>query len=125
MPDPRQTLGQRGENFVAYRLTQDGYTILARNWRRGASGELDVIARRGTDEIVFVEVRTRRGPLQAAVDAALASVNARKKDKLIRLAQAFLTINQLDRVAWRIDVAAVGYANGQFVMEIIHDAAAW
>lgn len=125
MATPRQNLGQRGEQFVADFLRREGYTILARNWRDSRSGEIDIAARRGSGEIVFVEVRTRRGPLQEAVDWALESVDARKQARLVRLGQAFLAAHDLHDVAWRVDVAALGYQNGQFLMEIIRDAAAW
>jgi putative endonuclease len=124
MSDPRASLGQRGETFVANHLTRAGYTLLARNWRHGKDGEIDIVARR-SDEMVFVEVRTRRGPPPIAVDAALASVNARKQTRLLRLVQAFLAAHNLESVAWRIDVAAVGYENGAFTLEIIHDAVEW
>ncbi len=85
----RQTLGQRGEQFVTGWLRREGYTILARNWRSGASGEMDIVAQQA-DTVVFVEVRTRRGPLEAAIAAALESVTAAKRARLLRLAQAFL-----------------------------------
>jgi putative endonuclease len=124
MPQPRQRLGQRGEALVADRLTRAGYTILARNWRHGTLGELDIVARRG-GEIVFVEVRTRRGPLDAAVEWALASVNERKRARLARLAQAYLDLHDLEGVAWRIDVVAVACQGSRLVMEVITDAVGW
>jgi putative endonuclease len=124
MSDSRQSLGQRGENFVAYCLLRDGHTILTRNWRHSQFGEIDIVARCG-HEIVFVEVRTRSGPAQTAVTEALASVDARKQAKLVRLAQAFLAAHDLHDAMWRIDVAAVGYQDGAFSMEIIRDAVEW
>jgi putative endonuclease len=124
MSDPRPSLGQRGEAFVAQYLVHAGHTLLARNWRHGKSGEIDIVTRHG-GEIVFVEVRTRRGPAQLAVDAALASVDARKRAQLIRLAQAFLDARGLHNVSWRIDVAAVAYENGAYSLEIVRDAVEW
>jgi putative endonuclease len=126
MPDPRQTLGQRGETFVAGCLRRAGYTILARNWRT-ASGEIDIIARQpgAPPTVVFVEVRARRGPLRTAIEAALESVDARKQARLSVLAEEYLGAHQLDDIAWRIDVAAVAYDNGRFALEVIHHAADW
>ena len=124
MSDPRPSLGQRGEAFVAHHLIRAGHTLLARNWRHGKSGEIDIVTRHG-DEIVFVEVRTRRGPARMAVDAALASVDARKRAQLVRLAQAFLAAHHLNDVPWRIDVAAVAYEHGAFSLEIVRDAVEW
>jgi putative endonuclease len=124
MPQSRQHLGQRGETLVANRLARAGYTILARNWRHGTLGELDIVARRGT-EIVFVEVRTRRGPLDAAIEWALTSVNDRKRARLARLAQTYLDVHGLEEAAWRIDVVAVACQGSRLVMEVITDAVEW
>ncbi|MBN1563440.1 MAG: YraN family protein [Anaerolineae bacterium] len=126
MPHLRQTLGQRGEDFVAAELRRTGYTILARNWRHGKHGELDIVARYGQGGvIVFVEVRTRRGPVDVAVEQAFASVNARKRAQLLRLADAFLAAHDLHQVDWRITIAAVGYEHGTFTLEVCKDAIAW
>lgn len=122
--DPRRDLGQRGEAFVAAHLARTGYTILDRNWRLAALGELDIVARQG-DEIVFVEVRTRRGPLQTAIEQALESAGPRKRARLARLAEAYLAANNLDDQAWRVDVAAVGCESGTFALEIIRYALDW
>jgi putative endonuclease len=124
MSDPRPSLGQRGEAFVAHHLVRAGHTLLARNWRHGKFGEIDIVTRHG-DEIVFVEVRTRRGSAQVAVDAALASVDARKQAQLLRLVQAFLAEHNLNNVPWRIDVAAVAYEDGAYSLEIVRDAVEW
>ena len=127
MTHARNHLGQHGEDYVAQALQRAGYTILARNWHR-AQGELDIIAQSppGTStEIVFVEVRTRRGPLDAAVEAALESVNGPKQARLLALAEAYLVENELENAIWRIDVAAVGWQNGAHKMEVITNAVMW
>lgn len=124
MPHARQTLGQRGEAFVASQLCNAGYTILAHNWHHGRHGELDIVARHG-DEIVFVEVRTRQGPARAAVEWALASVDANKQTQLLSLAQAFLDEHDLTDREWRITIAAVGYEDEAFTLEIVKDAVEW
>lgn len=123
MSDPRQSLGKRGENLVAERLRRTGFTILARNWRH-ESGELDIVAQNEA-EIVFVEVRTRRGPLQSAITWALESVDERKQARLVQLAEAFLAAHDLEDVAWRIDVAAVGCDGNTLSMEVIQNAVSW
>ncbi len=76
-----RTLGARGEHLAAEYLTQLGYRVIARNWRCGRQGELDLIARDG-DYIVAVEVKTRSGngyghPLEA--------ITAQKAGRLRRL----------------------------------------
>jgi putative endonuclease len=118
MPDPRQTLGKHGETWVVSRLLHDGYTILDRNWRCSL-GELDIIARRD-DQIVFVEVRTRRGPLDEAIAWALDSVTEHKQARLIQLAEAYLAAHEYDSIVWRIDIAAVALDRGQLTLEMLH-----
>src|SRR3954451_15768526 len=53
----KDILGRRGEQAAADHLTELGWQILDRNWRC-REGELDIVARDGT-ELVFVEVKTR------------------------------------------------------------------
>lgn len=50
-------LGKRGEKVAISWLIQQGYCILARNWRFKRS-EIDIIARK-SDILVIVEVKTR------------------------------------------------------------------
>ena len=52
----RMALGRKGEELAAEYYRNNGFTILARNWRTGA-GELDVVARKERD-IYFIEVKT-------------------------------------------------------------------
>ncbi len=59
MPDLRKKLGDFGEQAAAAHLLKQGYALLARKWR-STGGELDLVMRDGA-ELVFVEVRTRRG----------------------------------------------------------------
>lgn len=124
MSDPRQSLGQRAEALVVERLRAAGYTILDRNWRHGKQGELDIVARHG-DTLVFVEVRARRGPLQESIDYALESVNARKRNRLIRLAEAYLAVHGWQAMPCRITVVAVAFQGEAVSMEIIKDAVEW
>ncbi len=51
--------GAEGETLACRHLQDQGYRILARNFRC-RSGEIDVVAREG-DVTVFVEVKDRRG----------------------------------------------------------------
>lgn len=124
MTDPRHTLGQTGEQLAAEHLQRAGCTIHARNWRHSTYGELDIIAQDG-DELVFVEVRTRRGPLTAAIDAALESITPQKRARLLALAQAYRSAHDLEHVLWRVDVIAVAMHNQRHTLEVIRDALAW
>lgn len=122
--DARRSLGRRGEDYVAAALRRSGYTILARNWRHPELGELDIVAQQGA-VIVFVEVRTRRGPLAHAVEEALASVGPRKQARLAQLVQAYLAAHEAEGCEWRVDVAAVGCEGDRLALEVIHHALSW
>ena len=83
--DRRHALGRSGEQLACRELRRHGLRVLHCNYRcRG--GEIDVIAR-DRDVLVFVEVRVR-GP-GARVGAA-ASVDARKRARLVLAARHFL-----------------------------------
>jgi len=84
MSDQRRATGEAGEAYVAGRLEREGYRILERNWRiRG--GEIDIVAL-DDDELVFVEVRVRRGQ----IGDAEGSVNSRKLATLLRAGQRYV-----------------------------------
>jgi putative endonuclease len=119
MPHPRQTLGQRGEDLAAEKLAASGYALLARNYRC-PHGEIDLIARQ-TETLVFVEVRTRRGPGFGTPEE---SITPRKRQHLIASAQHYLQENNLMDENWRIDLVAVEMAkNGKLVrVEIVENA---
>ena len=102
--DPRRTLGAAAEALAAERLTAQGWTILARNWRC-RSGELDLVARDGAT-LVVVEVRSRRS---ARFGTPEESVDGRKRAKLAQLAAAYVQAAGWTG-AWRIDVVAVDVA---------------
>ncbi|MBE0415003.1 MAG: YraN family protein [Dehalococcoidia bacterium] len=98
----RKELGALGENIAAEYLARLGYVIRERNFR-SKEGEIDIIAERD-DFLVFVEVRTRRG---SSFGTPEESVNAKKKEKLITLAQTYIESHNDLPPSWRIDVVAV------------------
>ncbi len=77
--------GRRGEDLAARYLVKQGYAILARNYRAGGY-EVDIIARDG-EELVFAEVKARRGE---AYGRGLEAVGRKKQTHLIRAAQTYL-----------------------------------
>ena len=102
MTDQRKNLGAYGERLAEQHLIEQGYTIIAKNWRCSA-GELDLVAQQGA-ELVFVEVRTRRG---AYLGAPEESITPAKQTRLIRLAYTFLERWAEPDIAWRIDIVAI------------------
>jgi len=87
-------------------LEASGYRILARNWRGGGmnSEELDLVAMEGS-EVVFVEVKTRRGREFGYPEEA---VTAGKRERLRRAAHGYLRSRGLSRAGFRIDIIAIG-----------------
>jgi putative endonuclease len=83
-------------------LERRGYRILTRNFRC-RYGEIDIIAEH-EDELVFVEVKTRRGTAYGLPEEA---VGRRKQQKLTQIASHYLDVQQCSECAWRIDVVAV------------------
>ena len=98
----RRELGALGERIATEHLTKLGYVIRERNFR-SKEGETDIIAEKD-DFLVFVEVRTRRSHSFGTPEE---SVNARKKERLITLAQAYIQSHEDLPPSWRIDVVAI------------------
>lgn len=84
---PQET-GRVGEDAAADFLRERGCEILARNWRAGRAGEIDLIVRDDT-VVVFVEVKTRNGRLVAAEEA----VTDEKLARIQTVALAWLSRN--------------------------------
>jgi putative endonuclease len=106
--DPRQSLGQLGEDLACAELQRRGYAILARRFRTRL-GEIDIVADDG-GTLVFVEVKTRAGP---AFGDGAAAVTAWKQRRVSLVAMEFLARQR----AWnnrpcRFDVVSVDVAAG-------------
>jgi putative endonuclease len=102
MADPRRARGVAGEDRAAQWYTERGWTVLARNWRSGRLGELDLIVRRG-DVVVVCEVKSRR---TAAYGVPAEAVTPAKQARIRRLAAAWLAETHV-RAQVRFDVAAI------------------
>lgn len=100
----RQKVGLRAEDAAAAYLQAQGAHILLRNYRCRC-GELDIVARLGDSELAIVEVRTRSS---MAYGGAAASVDAAKRQRLIRAASRLLQQRKdLARLRARFDVIVV------------------
>src|SRR6476620_2729509 len=93
---PRQNLGRLGERLASDALEARGYRIVERNFRCRA-GEIDLVAEEGQD-LVFVEVKTRRGTAFGLPEEA---VNNRKALKLQEVACYYLDLHNLPDCSWR------------------------
>lgn len=97
----RQELGAFGERIAAHRIEQLGMRIVGRNVRIGRT-EVDIVARDGED-VVFVEVRTRKG----APGLAAESIVPAKLQRIWAFALAYCERESIDAEAIRLDVVVV------------------
>jgi putative endonuclease len=112
----RIDLGAFGERIAADHLASKGYKVFDRNFRV-AEAEIDLIAECG-DDVVFVEVRTRKGGDRGM--AAL-SVNAPKARKLRRAVGWYIEAHpEYEERPLRIDVITVELAPDGKLQRIEH-----
>lgn len=88
MSGKRKTLGVAGEAAAAAYLSDQGFSILERNWRC-RNGETDLIARKG-ETLIFVEVRSRSEQSLHAFGLPLESITPKKQRTMRRVAEAYL-----------------------------------
>ena len=118
MSDNRQNLGKTGETIASNFLEKNGYTILAKNYRR-KFGEIDIIARE-RDYLVFIEVKTRA---TASHGHPLEAVTFKKQKQISKVAQCYLAENNLFDTAARFDVVSVTLTqNKQVSVEVVSNA---
>lgn len=101
MPDPRHSLGRRGEELAEKHLKKLGYKIIERN-HVNAVGEIDLVALDGAT-IVLVEVKTRSKVGRAPAEA----VDFRKRLKLSKVAGLYLAKKNWSERPARFDVVEV------------------
>ncbi|MGH2495760.1 MAG: YraN family protein [Ktedonobacteraceae bacterium] len=106
----RQLLGRKGEQMAADALRERGYHIVEHNFRC-RYGEIDLIAEE-QDDLVFVEVKTRRGTAFGHPEEA---VTLTKRRKLVEVASYYLDLHASGDRSWRIDVVAIDFnQDGKF-----------
>ena len=104
MSASRQRLGRRGESVTAAWYEERGFAVVARRWRAGRHGELDLVVRRGP-LLVFCEVKARA---TSAFGSPALAVGAAKQQQVRTLAALFLQRHPQHGVTdHRFDVAAV------------------
>jgi putative endonuclease len=98
----RQAIGAYGERLAARHLEAAGLVVVTRNWRC-SDGEVDLILWDG-DDLVFCEVKTRRGALFGSPAEAVSRAKVRR---LRRLAARWLAESSARPREIRFDVVAV------------------
>ena len=100
---PTHRAGKAGEDLAARLLESKGYRIVARNWRAGRTGEIDIAAFDGR-VLAIVEVKTAR---RAENGDPIAWITPAKTRQLARLAEAFIATAEHEFDAVRFDVVTV------------------
>jgi len=90
-----------------------GYHILERNFRC-RYGEIDLVAEHAED-LVFVEVKTRRGSAYGLPEEA---VDLRKQRKIVEVAHYYIDVHACSERSWRVDVVAVQLSRNGKLEEI-------
>jgi putative endonuclease len=116
MTHDRANLGVGGETYARRWREARGYTFVAANWRCPA-GEIDLVARDGA-ELVFVEVKTRRGEGTGRAEEAVTPAKARR---LLVCGAAFVAAHpEYADAIWRIDLLAITLGQNGAVGRVAH-----
>ncbi len=112
----RKILGDNGEQFVSDHLSQQGYTIISRNYRK-RFGEIDIIAHK-KDILAFVEVKTRSYHFIDPVEIITQS----KQQKIIAVAKQFIAEHNYTDMVYRFDVAFIEHKKNSLHLEYLENA---
>ncbi len=112
---PVATLGRRGERRAAWFYRLRGYRVVGRNVRLH-SGEIDLVLRRGRT-VVIAEVKTRQS---LAAGEGFDAVDARKRERLVRLAGEYVGADRDVRI--RYDIVSLFWNGWRFVVSHYPDA---
>lgn len=110
-------LGKSGEEAAVNLLKEEGYKIIARNYK-SKLGEIDIIAK-DRDTLCFIEVKTRK---DNSYGAPLESVAFHKQRQIAKAALLFLKKKNLFHKKARFDVISVINTQEQARAELIKNA---
>jgi len=110
-------LGKCGEEIAVDFLKEQGYKIIARNYK-SRFGEIDIIAR-DKDTLCFVEVKTRHSDKYGLPEEAVTRL---KQRQIAKSALSFLKARALLDKKARFDVVSIIYAKDNPKRELIKDA---
>ncbi|MEO0344282.1 MAG: YraN family protein [Pseudomonadota bacterium] len=95
-------LGAAAENLVVSKYVKSGFEVLARNFRRPDTGEIDLIVKHA-NKLYFVETKFGRD-----FDAAAARLTQSQRARIHKTAQRFLAETHRDQTTeMRFDAALV------------------
>lgn len=109
-------LGKKGEQYAIGYLVNNGYCILATNFRYRRA-EIDIIAIKGVVLSVF-EVKTRSwGHLNPIAE----TLSKKQRERIVKAADFFIRSRNIE-VEVRFDIITILHRNHQFYIEFIEDA---
>lgn len=108
--------GKRGEELAAEYLINNGYKIVARNWRHKYL-EVDIIARKG-NILSIVEVKTRTGNFFGEPEEGV----TKKKERFLADAADYYIQSKNLNVECRYDIISITFWGGKYELNMIEDA---
>jgi putative endonuclease len=111
----KDRVGHAGEVAALAYLKEQGYRILARDWR-SRLGQIDIVAEDG-ETLVVIEVKARRGTAFGTPEEA---VDARKQRKLRMLLELYRVQSHRQKQPCRIDVFGLMLDGALTVTKIEH-----
>lgn len=115
-PPESLPLGPRGENYARRRLEKQGWKFITANWHC-AYGELDLVMTEG-NELVFIEVKTRRGDYSGRAEEGISVAKGRK---LLKAGDWFIAKNlEFQDSIWRVDLIAITVSPSNEVIRFSH-----
>lgn len=99
----KRGFGSIGENMAADYLKSTGFKIIARNYRCGRLGEIDIIAVEN-EFLCFIEVKTRTSNLYGS---PIEAISYEKRRKIISVAWSYIKQNSMNGANMRFDVVEI------------------
>lgn len=109
-------LGRIGEDAAVRHIVSLGMKPLARNYRVGRMGEIDIIAKDG-NTLCFIEVKARRGDRFGTPAEAVSQI---KRNTIIKVAQAYTSRHGIYDMPLRFDVVEVYMGPGSEIQSVAH-----
>lgn len=108
--------GEEAENIVADWLRARGWKVREQRWRAGKTIEIDIIAQQDT-EIVFIEVKARRGDMKHPLE----TIDEKKIIKMCKGADIYL--RHLPHLhSYRFDIVTVTGNRNNYKIDHYPDA---
>lgn len=110
-------LGKAGEELAADLLRENGYNILATNYKTKL-GEIDIVAK-DKDTFCFIEVKTRKTDRFGLPQEAVSRI---KQRQISKAALSFLKERKLLDKKSRFDVVSIMYSTDKPELDLIKNA---